>query len=237
MAEQDISEINGPTGHNWGLATIALLAVVFGVWQISNSIKLPFAPKIYNDDSQMTVANETVLRASDTDGDGLSDYEEINFYRTSLYLKDTDSDGLDDKAEVDNGSDPNCPQGQDCLKFVAPVSQSETAGYDVEAAPSPEEIRQMLKNNGATDEMLAKYNDQTLINIYQQVAGENKATTGSAGALDTSLQLTDQEKELLQKMSGAELRQFLIAGGADAKELDIIDDTTLQATVKQLFGF
>ncbi|HMB65420.1 MAG TPA: thrombospondin type 3 repeat-containing protein, partial [Patescibacteria group bacterium] len=50
----------------------------------------------------------------DTDNDGLSDKEEINTYGTSPYLKDTDSDGINDKEEVERGSDPNCPQGDNC---------------------------------------------------------------------------------------------------------------------------
>ncbi|MFZ5390769.1 MAG: hypothetical protein ACOZAJ_00630 [Patescibacteria group bacterium] len=235
MASQENLEQDKLMGHNLGLGLLAVLAVIFGIWQIRNSIRLPFAPKIYNDDSQMTAANEAVLRASDTDGDGLSDYEEINFYRSSIYLKDTDSDGVDDKIEVDKGEDPNCPQGQDCLRFSAPVSQNDLTEDDSIALLDPQDIRKILKDNGATEEMLNKYSDQELINIYKQVAGD----TGSAvqtGTLDTSLQLTEEEKSLLRGMSGSELRQFLISGGAKADDLVGLDDKALQDTVKQLFG-
>jgi len=41
----------------------------------------------------------------DSDGDGLSDYEE-SFYGTSVTSKDTDGDGYDDKTEISNGHDP-----------------------------------------------------------------------------------------------------------------------------------
>ncbi len=44
----------------------------------------------------------------DTDGDGLTDQEEIDL-GTDMYKKDTDGDGYNDYVEVDNGTDPNDP--------------------------------------------------------------------------------------------------------------------------------
>lgn len=40
------------------------------------------------------------LRLMDTDNDGLSNFEEINTYRTDPYLSDTDADGLSDLSEI-----------------------------------------------------------------------------------------------------------------------------------------
>ena len=54
------------------------------------------------------------LKLKDTDGDGLSDYDETYVYKTNPYLKDSDSDGIDDKTEVMGGTDPNCPTGKVC---------------------------------------------------------------------------------------------------------------------------
>ncbi len=161
-------------------------------------------------------------------------YEEINFYLSSIYLKDTDSDGVDDKTEVDKGEDPNCPVGQECLKFSATVSQDNLTEDNSVEQIDPQAIRQVLKDNGATEEMLNKYSDQALINIYKQVAGETSAT--QTNVLDTSLQLTDEEKNLLRSMTGAQLRQFLISGGAKVEDLAALDDQTLQDTVKELFN-
>ena len=47
------------------------------------------------------------LYNKDTDGDGLSDFEEIYFYKTNPYDQDTDSDGYFDNLEIKNGYDPN----------------------------------------------------------------------------------------------------------------------------------
>ncbi len=47
-----------------------------------------------------------VCHAQDTDGDGLSDYDEIYVYGTDPYDMDTDNDSFDDGFEVAYGSDP-----------------------------------------------------------------------------------------------------------------------------------
>lgn len=57
---------------------------------------------------------EDELRARDTDRDGLTDWTELNVYRTSPYLADSDSDGIPDSVEIAQGTDPNCPQGRQC---------------------------------------------------------------------------------------------------------------------------
>lgn len=48
------------------------------------------------------------LRARDTDGDGLNDYDELRVYNTNPLNPDTDGDGLNDFDEVmKHGTDPN----------------------------------------------------------------------------------------------------------------------------------
>ena len=49
---------------------------------------------------------------SDTDQDGLSDYDEINIYNTSPYLEDTDSDGYSDAQEINDKENPLCPKAK-----------------------------------------------------------------------------------------------------------------------------
>ena len=55
------------------------------------------------------VPDNSTLNASyaDTDGDGLSDWNELYRNWTNPFLSDTDGDGVDDKSEVDGGYDPN----------------------------------------------------------------------------------------------------------------------------------
>jgi hypothetical protein len=47
------------------------------------------------------------MSSSDTDGDGLSDFNEVAVYKTNPNLNDSDSDGYTDFFEVNSGYDPN----------------------------------------------------------------------------------------------------------------------------------
>ncbi|MBI5465864.1 MAG: hypothetical protein HY974_01075, partial [Candidatus Kerfeldbacteria bacterium] len=83
------------------LGVVALLSLVLGVWQLRTSINMPFLPNLdlaATENAGNTSTTEQsddikALQTKDTDGDGLSDYDELYIYRTSPYLPDTDSDG------------------------------------------------------------------------------------------------------------------------------------------------
>lgn len=45
----------------------------------------------------------------DTDGDGLTDYQEVKQYHTNPLKRDTDDGGVDDKTEIEQGTDPLDP--------------------------------------------------------------------------------------------------------------------------------
>lgn len=68
---------------------------------------------LYIDDDQDGLSNEQEIEfgtdpsSRDSDGDGLSDGEEINIYLTNPLLEDSDADGLTDFIEVNNQLDPN----------------------------------------------------------------------------------------------------------------------------------
>ena len=136
----------------------------------------------------------TKQKITDTDVDGLSDWEELNTYGTSPYLADSDSDGTIDSAELSSGADPNCPQGQDCgasgLPSPAAGGASSTANTSANteaAAPAlraedlnsltPEEIRVILKEGGATDEDLQGVSDEDLKSLVQEVIQQEPVTT------------------------------------------------------------
>ncbi|MFH0892663.1 MAG: hypothetical protein V1867_07890 [Candidatus Falkowbacteria bacterium] len=76
-----------------------------------------------------TNSEQENLYTKDTDGDGLSDGDELNLYKTSPYLEDSDSDGFSDKNEIDSQHDPNCPEGRECY--------GTEAATDVETVKTP----------------------------------------------------------------------------------------------------
>ncbi len=71
---------------------------------------------------------------TDTDGDGLSDYEEVKVYKTSPHHADTDQDGADDKTEIRIGSDPlSVQQFFTTTISSAPISDANTVSLTVSA--------------------------------------------------------------------------------------------------------
>ncbi|MEA2089056.1 MAG: hypothetical protein U9O55_04455 [Patescibacteria group bacterium] len=79
--------------------------------------------------SQEDIDKILELKGTDTDKDGLSDYDELNVYHTSMYIADSDSDGYSDKQEIDIGEDPNCPRGKNCV-LPDILEQEEVQKYD-----------------------------------------------------------------------------------------------------------
>jgi hypothetical protein len=231
------------------LGLVAIGALFLGVWQIRTLIKLPFNTNLPVTTDNQNINNAIIegsnieaLKNKDTDGDGLSDYDEIYIYKTSPYLKDTDSDGYDDKTEVTTGNDPLCPKGQACGPQVNKLSGETTTTPN---QPTAEQIRQFLKNNGAIDEVLSKYDDAALLKLYKEVAGSDSlpVVTNQSNnnsnlpiASSTAPQLTQEQKDAILKLSGAELRQLLIKNGVAASTLEKFDDDTVKSIVKQTLG-
>ena len=84
------------------------------------------------------------LKALDSDGDGLSDYEEIYIYHTNPNNSDTDGDGYSDGHEVQNGYDPN-KNGNDKLQKEIDVDlTTQTLTYFL----GPYQVGQFLISSG-----------------------------------------------------------------------------------------
>lgn len=234
---------------NYALGFVTVAALFLGIWQLKNAIVSPFnltntGSNSVNNNTESS--NDLTLLTKDTDSDGLSDFDEINVYKTSAYLKDTDSDGIDDKAEVEKGTDPNCPEGKSCDQVISGTSANPTDTNSTSISDmTPDEIRTLLKQNGLSDEVLSQYDDATLLSIYKEVAGEvvptqsstTETTADQSGTNGTSApNLTDEQKQKILNLPVADLRQYLLDAGAEADVLQKIDDSMLQTLVKQVLG-
>lgn len=127
---------------------IAVAGVGFGVKSLGVNIKRPFdiqlasyqGSEAFLLESEIEEEKTRQQKITDTDGDGIFDYDELFIYKTSPYLQDSDSDGFSDKQEIKSGNNPNCPSDQDCgTSLVTSVDDNVqiTAGdiYDAPKVP------------------------------------------------------------------------------------------------------
>ncbi len=165
------------------LAAAGVLVLALGFWSISYKIRSPFFLRVID---QKLLGGETVADLTkDTDKDGLTDWEETNIYHTSPYLADTDSDGATDSEETESGTNPNCPLGNTCGAAEKAISPSSATG-NLPAAGSvkdnsagiptnltADQVRELLKQGGMSDENLKKLNDKAILEIYNEALKES----------------------------------------------------------------
>jgi len=174
--------------------TFAIMILWIGQFKKRISDPLSYKPK-ENKTAENNCADgscdksEEDLRTQDTDGDGLSDWDELNIYLTSPYIEDSDSDGFSDKQEIDNDKDPNCPSGRDCYgqnNFVEEKPKTEVNNIpNIPNIPSNNDqvqnilqgnsdassLRKMLIDAGMDEKILNQISDEDLMKSYQETLG------------------------------------------------------------------
>lgn len=183
------------------LLVFGVFLIVFSGWSFRNKIYNPFNIEKKNNSSESTDSDsvdEMALMRVDTDGDGLSDYEELYVYNTSPYLADTDSDGYSDYEEVmEMNTNPLCPEGQDCLGLSNAQGTSSDIEFNdndneddseeviednnsmsiedavVDGEVNPDFLRELLINNGLNKKDVDAISDEELKRVYQEVISEN----------------------------------------------------------------
>ena len=243
-----------------GIGTL-FFAVISLVINISN----PFSDILKIGQAQLKTQEEQekaellALQKADTDGDGLTDYWEINQYGTSPYLKDSDGDGLSDAEEIAKGTDPNCPEGQQCFNNDKNINSSNTSDVpplvtEISAndkktvAITPDFLRQVLIESGFDEEMVKETPDADLLSLFQEYAKSNPEIvskyfdTSEGQEIKTSLPNPDVSKvdlsslgvkslEDLKNLSGSQIRTLMVQSGAPEDLLKTVSDEQL----KELF--
>jgi hypothetical protein len=201
------------------LAFFGVFVLIFWAVQFNSNLKRPFqhntSTSATNNSVDSTANSATAfnpddeaLKTKDTDGDGLSDWDEVHIYKTSPYLEDTDGDGYTDKQEIDTGNDPNCPRGQTCSSVTNSTVASSSNIISAE----------IINNNSA--------NNQTSV-----------ITSPNASSANSNSLNTGQSSTLLSgKMDAKTLRKYLEDSGFDKSLLDQASDADLMATYSQTLG-
>lgn len=195
------------------LAVFAVFILVLWFVQLRNNIYGPFNAPAGSSQVAQTgaldqAANDAALKNKDTDGDGLSDWDELNVYKTSPYLEDSDGDGYKDGEEIKKNFDPNCPQGRTC-----------TGGSLIEQ----EGAGQTSTTSGASN--------NTLNSLLNQFGATNPANPVSGSANLNSSQL-----DVLKNIDAASLRQLLLEAGMQKAVLDKISDDELMKSYGEIFN-
>ncbi|MFH0819050.1 MAG: hypothetical protein V1898_03590 [Patescibacteria group bacterium] len=233
---------------------VGLAVLILGFLNLRSNLKKPFI-SYYTNYNKLTDEQEQTdallaLRAKDSDGDGLTDYDELYQYKTSPYIADSDSDGYDDNTEISSGYDPNCPKGQDCKRLIDETStntNSASTNTDTSEELTPEHLRQVLIANGVSQADLDLLDDATLMEYYQEAINESNQDVEQKYSENTNE--TDPNAELLntnqstnntasvgslQNLSADDLRKLLINTG-DFSEADLatIDDDQLMSIYQE----
>lgn len=189
------------------LAFFAVFILVLWSIQFRNTISG------VNDQTGDETASETtteenmdeILKTKDTDGDGITDYDEMNVYKTSAYMEDSDSDGFNDKNEIDSENDPNCPVGRDCYGSAV---YNESANID------------SSQSNSSLNSLL----EQTGYNPAMATSSQTGGQSGLAGIADI----------LGKDVDAATLRQYLIQYGMKKDILDQVSDEDLLKSYQEV---
>lgn len=186
-----------------------VLTLLFSGWYLRAQIRAPFmtplsslqASRKFVDERTKALQLEEDQKMKDTDGDGVSDWDELNVYHTSPYLDDSDSDGILDGVEIAQGTDPNCPKDRECqLRLDGVAQRSSTSSVQgllegvgparPAASPpapgramTPDEIRSFITSNHlATEAEVKGLSDQSLTALYQRAMGGAASPSGQTPA-------------------------------------------------------
>lgn len=215
------------------VVVIGIGGTALGALSVRSNIFLPFQYQGNNEGFASSLqVGQDMFNQVDTDGDGLFDNDEVSSFGTSPYLDDSDSDGVNDGDELKNGTDPNCPLGQECVEQQFATSENTTDSSQENTLPSGAgfelgvaKLREMLIEGGMSPEEVAALKDEEILMAYQQVSSKLQVN-----------QTDNNDINELKKLSASEIRTLMIERGIDASTLEAVSDEELVELYQQSFS-
>ena len=245
------------------LLFISVLVILLSFWNIKRSINKPGEEIVIKNkkellEKQKALALQTQVESDDftkdTDNDGITDFQEINVYKTSPYLEDTDSDGELDKQEIDNGTDPNCAKGamycenqeSDNSGLTNATANPQAKGFEMDetlatsSVLQPEDIlgmKQALIDSGINENVVKSIDDATLGQLFSALMSGEMDISEVTDFLYSQINETDlvkiEDEAVLDKIVSGEatteeLREVLISAGVSEKLVNALKDEELE---------
>ena len=211
---------------------------------ISESIAITLNEKFSSliekvDKYENLLKERTELIGRDTDSDGITDFDEVNLYKTDPNLTDTDNDGIIDSIEITKGFNPLNPDTEAIINFASPkdvnyidsekmivesVKPVIEINKDNEKAPVLAEIKgKALPNSFVT---LYIYSSPTIVTIKTDSDGNFVYTLTKEledGEHEVYVAMTDNEGNIVVRSNPFQFVKTAEAFTAmDTKEGDVI---------------
>ncbi len=187
----------------------AIVALVFTYSSVREGVYAPFRisiKELENNKSMLkdsATEKENYQKRTDTDGDGLSDWDEEHIYHSSPYLWSTAGDGLPDNVKIAMGENPLCKHGETCTV--------EAMSFNLPTTTYP----------GGNMQDSSVKGDLGNIIMGDSQAGQNFRQTASEAGVDMSLDSSIPRDPAL-------LRQALLqTGQVTQADLDKVSDQQL----------
>ena len=192
------------------LAFFALFIIIAWFIQLKSGINREINPVADNNGSvtkeEVNTAADQLAKQKDTDGDGLSDWDELNTHLTSPYLEDTDSDGFSDKEEIATSNDPNCPVNTECY---SEDPESGESGNTAAGTETDSDVMRQLNNLSLELDQTGAESEKETKTLQDILGGQGNV---------------------------ADLRKMLLDSGMDETMLNQITDEELMDTYKNMLS-
>lgn len=199
----------------------AIAALVFSYHSVIEGVYSPFRVPISEIQKNRELLKdpikeqERIAKRTDTDGDGLSDWDEEHLFHTSPYLWSTAGDGVPDNVKIALGENPLCKEGEDCtavgaMKFDLPTTT--LPGTNIQQTSVREDIGSILLGNNQVGDNFRETSAEAGVSL----SVDDLIPTDPALIRKALLQTGQVTEADLEKITDAQLMQYVEEAKADA---------------------